>query len=338
VPLRVPNNGVGSLYRQYLESLRAVPDIADVAMASTYLPLFAGTSFTVQGAASDAATMAVQQSTYAMVSPDYFRTVRIPVRAGRVFTDADDGSGQPVAVINEELARRYFPGRSPLGYQIRAGEGPRAAVMTIVGVVGNIRPAMQLEPLPQVYVSYLQQPEPNMVLLVRTRSGPLPLAAMKRALWSIQPDQPLFAVRSLSEVVSQMAAEPRRSLAMLLGSVAVLAVIVSGAGLFTLVTYVATRRRREIALRRVIGAGALDVVRALSAPTFRWTCGGLVIGIIGATSAAGMLRATYAGVAATAPAVLVAISLSYTAIAVVALCAPAFAVWRSDPGEILRAE
>ena len=337
-PLRTPSGAVGPLYRQYLERLRAVPDIVDVAMASMYLPLFPGTSFAVVGEASDAATLSVQQSTYAMVSPDYFRTVRIPVRAGRVFTDADDANAQPVAVINEELARRYFSGRSPVGRQIRAGEGPRAAVMTIIGVVGDIRPALQLEPMAQVYVSYLQQPEPNMVLLVRSRSGPLPLAAMKQAVWSVQPDQPLFSARSLPDVVTTMAAEPRRSVAVLLGSVAGLAMIVSGAGLFTLVTYVTTRRRREIALRRVIGAGVLDVIRALSAPTFRWTCGGLALGVVGASSAAGLLRATYAGVVPTGPWLMALICVVYVALAAVALCAPAFAACRSDPGAILRAE
>jgi len=337
-PLTTPSAGVGPLYRRYLERLRAVPDIAHVAMASTYLPLFPGTSFAVVGGPSDAATLSVQQSTYAMVSPDYFRTVRIPVRAGRVFTDADGAGAQPVAVINEELARRYFPGRSPLGHQIRAGEGPRSATMTVIGIVGDIRPAVQLEPMPQVYVSYLQQAEPNMVLLVRSRSGSLPLAAMKQAIWSVQPDQPLFAARSLPDVVTEMAAEPRRSLAVLLGSVAGLAVIVSGAGLFTLVTYVTTRRRREIALRRVIGAGIVDVVRALSAPTFRWTCGGLVLGVLGSSSAAGLLRATYAGVVPAGPWLMIVICVLYIALAAVALCAPVFAACRTDPGSILRAE
>ena len=337
-PLRVTGADVGRLYRQYLERLRAVQDIGDVAMASTYLPLFPGTSFTVVGAAADAATMAVQQSTYAIVSPDYFATLHIPLRAGRVFTDADDTTVPSTAVINEELANRYFAGRSPIGLQIRAGEGPRAAVMTVVGVVGNIRPAMQLEPIPQVYVSYLQQAEPNMVLLARSRSGALPLAAMKRAVWSVQPDQPLFGVRSLTDVVTAMTAEPRQSLAVLLGSVAALAVIVSAAGLFTLVTYLAARRRREIALRRVVGAGRLDVVRALSVPTFRWTCAGLVGGVVGASVATGILRTMYAGVAAPAPMLLAGICLCYAAIAAMALCAPALATWRSDPGAILRAE
>ena len=224
-------------------------------MASTPVPLFVGSTFAVEGGAADAATLSAQQSAYIIVSPDYFATMAIPMLAGRVFTDDDQLGRPPVAIVNEELARRAWPGQSAIGRQVRSGEGPRAAWMTVVGVVGNVRPAMQLEPIPQVYVSYMQQPEPNMGLLLRSREGqPLPLAAIKEAVWSVAPDQALFGVRPVPDMLASMTDEPRRSLAVLLGSAATMAVIISGAGMFTLVTYVAARRRREIALRRVIGA------------------------------------------------------------------------------------
>ena len=193
--------------------------------------------------------------------------------------------------------------------------------------------------MPQIYVSYLQQPEPNMMLLVRARTAAgVPLPAIKRAVWSVVADQPLFDSQSLADVLTNMTAEPRRSLALLLGTVAVLALVISGAGLFTLVTYVTARRRREIALRRVIGAGITDIVRLLTVPTLRWTSAGLLAGIGGAVAGGSLLRAKYAGVAPDDPALIGLVTVFYLALAAAALCAPAMSALRRDPATILRAD
>jgi len=339
VPLRVQGPGVGVMYRQYLEQIRTLPDVNAVAMADAPLPLWPATTFAIEGAAADAATLSAQQSGYCIVSPDYFRTLGIPLRAGRFFTDRDDTASPLVAIVSEQMATTFWPGRSPIGRRIRAGEGPRAAEMTIVGVVGNVRPALQLEPMPQIYVSYLQQSEPNMMLLIRarTRTG-LPVQAIKRTVWSVASDQPLFDVRSLADRVTSMTAEPRRSLAVLLGTSAVLAVLISGAGLFTLITYVTVRRRREIALRRVIGADIGDVMRLLTVPTLRWTAVGLLAGFAGTAAGGAIMRSTYAGIAPDDPALSGLVTACYLVLALGALCAPAVTGLREDPAAILRAE
>jgi putative ABC transport system permease protein len=336
---RLQGPAVGEMYRRYLERLRAIPDIEAVAIANAQLPLFPSTNFAVDGGRADAATLSAQRAAYTIISPDYFKTLGIPVRSGRTFTDDDRAGRPPVAIVNEELAHTFWPGQQVIGRQVRAGEGPRSALMTIVGVVGNVRPAMQLEPIPQVYVSLLQQPEPIVTMLIRSRQGrPVPLESIKQAVWSVTPDQPLFDVRLLSEWLTTFTAEPRRSLAVLLGSGALLAVFISGAGMFTLVTYVTVRRRREIALRRAIGAGVRDVVRLVSAPTIRWTCVGLLVGLVAATSGSGILRANFAGVAPTEPALLAIVSALYLAIGCAAVWAPALSALRDDPAEILRSE
>jgi len=338
-PLRVQGNSLGELYRRYLEQLRAIPEFASVAMASPPLPLFPGTNFVIDRSAPDAATLSAQRAAYTIVSPDYFATMKIRVLAGRMFTDDDRAGRTAVAIVNEEMAQRFFHGQSAVGRQLRAGEGPRSAQMTIVGVVGNVRPAMQLEPMPQVYVPYLQQPEPNMSLLVRSRpTRPVDLSAIKHAVWSIQPDQPLFDARPLPDLLFDMTAEPRRSLAMLLGIGALLAVIISSAGMFTLVTYVTARRRREIALRRVIGAGSADVLQLVSGSTTVWTCLGLAIGLAAAVAGSGIVRSNFAGVAPTDAALLTTIGLLYLIVGAVAVSAPALGALRDDPATILRSE
>ena len=336
---RAQGSNAAAQYAQYLERLRGVPDVSAVAMASTPLPLFAGTTFAVEGGAGDAATLSTQQAAYIIVSPDYFTAMKIPLQAGRAFSD-DDQLGRPlVAIVNEELAHRAWPGQQAIGQRVRAGEGPRAAWMTVVGLAGNVRPAMQLEPIPQVYVSYMQQPEPNMGLLLRSREGqPLPLAAIKEAVWSVAPDQALFGVRPLPDILASMTDEPRRSLAILLGSAALMAVIISGAGMFTIVTYVTVRRRREIALRRVIGAGIRDVLRVVSVPTFRWMCVGLAAGLVVTIAAAGILRANFAGVAPNEPGLLLSVGLFYLAVGSAAMCVPVLSALRDDPAAILRCE
>jgi len=337
-PLRVQGNSLGELYRRYLEQLRAIPDIRSVAMASPGLPLFPATNFAIDRTATDAATLSAQRAAYTIVSPDYFDTMRVRVLSGRTFTD-DDRDGRPaVAIVNEELAR-FLAGASAVGRQVRAGDGPRSAQMTIVGVVANVRPAMQLEPMPQVYVPYLQQPEPNMSLLVRSdQARPVALSAIKQAIWSVEPQQPLFDARPLPDLLYDMTAEPRRSLAMLLGSGAFLAVIMSSAGMFTLVTYVTARRRREIALRRVIGAGIGDVLRLVSGSTVRWTCVGLIAGLAAAVAASGIVRSNLAGVAPTDAGLLFTISLMYLVVGAAAVFAPAVGALRDDPATILRSE
>jgi ABC-type antimicrobial peptide transport system permease subunit len=193
--------------------------------------------------------------------------------------------------------------------------------------------------MPQVYVSYLQQAEPNMSLLVRSdQARPVTLDAIKQAIWSVEPNQPLFDARPLPDLLFDMTAEPRRSLAMLLGSGALLAVIISSAGMFTLVTYVTARRRREIALRRVIGAGIGDVLRLVSGSTIRWTCLGLMAGLAAAVAGSGIVRANFAGVAPTDAGLLATMSLLYLAVGGAAVCAPALSALRDDPATILRSE
>src|SRR5262249_52382134 len=152
----------------------------------------------IEGRADDSTTLSNQPATYRIVSPQYFSVLRIPVREGRVFSQADAIGRPPVAIISEDMARQYWPGQSPLGRRIRAGQGPRSAVMTIVGVVGSVRPTVQLEITPQIYVSYLQQNEPNVNLLVRSSSGAsIAAEALKRAVWEVDPSQPVFNIQPL---------------------------------------------------------------------------------------------------------------------------------------------
>lgn len=215
--------------------------------------------------------------------------------------------------------------------------------MTIVGVVGNVRtmlqnPARSLgEDVPQIYVSYLQQSEPNAILLVRPAAGPLSIDAVKRAIWSVEPRQAVFGIRPLDELVSQ-SVRAQRFITVLIGCFAALALAMSMAGVFGVVSYLTSRRHREVAVRRAIGAKSADIMWLLSGQTFRWTLAGLAAGVGGAVLASRALRATVTGLA-DLDLTTVAIPIAgYLIVAAAAMILPALRALRVDPASALRAE
>ncbi len=227
-----------------------------------------------------------------IVSPDYFRALRIPLVEGRTFTVADTPDRPAVAIVNQEVARRLWPNESALGKQLRV---PRPT--TIVGVVGSTRMrSTALDMSPQIYVPSLQVWEPNASIAVRTVAGTAPpIQAIKQAVWSVAPEQAVFNIRSMRELLSRSSAEPRFR-TWLIGCFAVLALVLSAAGIFGLVSYLVSRRTREIAIRMAVGAQRRDVYWIVSRQTLASTCTGLVAGLAGAVAANRALGSGFHGV------------------------------------------
>jgi len=335
--LRTMPQQPADILARYVERISSVHGVEAVGAASGVLPGRPGVNFTIAGDAPDTATASRQQNTYQIVSGGYFAVMGIPLVAGRVFTDDDATGKPPVAIVNRELAERYFP-EGALGRQIRSGEGPRAATMTIVGVVGNVRPPFQTGDVPQLYVSYQQQGEPNMALIVRTSPrAVLPLAQIKQTVWSVDGRQALFGVGSLDEQIA-FATASQRALAILIGGFAVLALAISLSGIYAVVTYLVSRRVKEIAVRRAIGATATDVVRTLAAPTLRWTIVGLALGAVGAVSGTRLLRAAVTGVLPLEPALMSLVMASYFLVVVAVIAVASRSALRIDPAAALRGE
>ena len=329
-------NVLGTTYAQFLERVPAASG-AVAAMSSSPLPGWPGTAFSIVGRAEDAAARSRQTVSYQIVSPEYFSVLRIPLRDGRTFAATDTAAAPPVAIVNEELVRRYFAGTSPIGQQIRAGAGPREATMTVIGVVGNVKSVGQRDDVAQLYVSFLQQAEPDMFVLVRSTAAPVSIDAVKRAIWSVEPRQAVFGIRAFDEMVSQ-SVQRGRVITILITSLAALAVAMSMAGVFAVVSYLTSRRQKEIALRRAIGAQRGDVLWLLSGQTFRWTLAGLAAGIGGAVLAGGALRATVAGLADLDAAIVAYTCAGYLVVAAAAMLIPAARALRVDPATALRSE
>jgi putative ABC transport system permease protein len=328
---------LGDVFARYAERISDVSGVEAVGAASAVFPGRPTVNFSIIGAAAPASGETRQQSTYQIVSGGYFSVMGIPLIAGRVFTNDDTTGKPPVTIVNEELAERYFPDGA-IGRQVRSGEGPRAATMTIVGIVGNVRAPFQAGDVPQLYVPHQQQGEPNMAFIVRTAPHmPLPLAQIKQAIWSVDSRQAVFGVIGLSEQVA-FATAFQRALAILIGGFAILAVAISLSGIYAVITYLVSRRFREIAVRRAIGATAADVVRSLANPTLRWTAVGLVVGAIGAFSATRLLRAAVTGLLPLQPSLVSVVTASYFVVVVLVIAVASRGALRIDPAAALRGE
>ena len=334
----------GITYQQYLEQISSIPGIAHAAFADAPLPGSGGVEFSVIGRPDDAATLATQRAAWRIISPGYFDVLGIPLLSGRSFTGADHAKGEQVAIINQHMAKQFWPDQNPIGQQIKSGGGPRARVLTIVGIAGDVRPAHRLDAVPQLYVSYLQQSEPNITLLVRPQPGlDPPIDQIKRAIWAVASAQPVYDIQPLTRVIERTMAEARLMTG-LLGGFALLAFLMSTMGVYTVVSYLTARRTKEVALRRAIGATAGDVFRLLGVPTLRWTTFGMTIGMLGAVAAASMINrvgTTFdmpGDATRLEPSALVVTGIVYFFVVGVAVVIPAARALRIQPATILRAD
>jgi predicted permease len=339
VRMRGMGNGgpeLGEQYERYLDRLSAVPNVKAAAFASSVLPGRPGAPFTIIGRPQSAMTRSTQVASWQIVSGDYFSALGIPLRDGRTFDSTDRSGRPPAAIVNEKLAHDWFPGERAIGQQIRSGIGPRDATMTIVGVVGDVRPMFQAGDVPQIYVSYLQQSEPNIVLLLRASTGAaLPLDAVKQAIWSVESRQALFGIRSLDDTLSQ-SLQRQRSTSALVGGFAVMALLISVAGIGIGISYATSRRVKEIAVRRAIGAANRDVLWLLAGQTLRWSIVGLGVGIGGAMLAGRALRSAVNGLVPIDVTLAAVIALGYLLVVTIATLIPASRALAIDPAAALR--
>jgi len=219
-----------------------------------------------------------------MISPNYFKAMGIPLLQGRAFAESDGESSEHVAIIDEFLARRYWPNRSPLGGQIRTGIDSTDAAYTIVGVAGNVKTSDLAEQNPggQVYFSYLQRPRGDMNLVVRTAGAAAPaIGAMRSSLRRIDAELPLSDVKTMPERLARSVMDRRAAMALCLVFAGV-ALILAGIGIYGVLAYAVAQRRREFGIRIALGAQAGHVVGMVFWHGLKLAAAGLAVGVAGA--------------------------------------------------------
>jgi putative ABC transport system permease protein len=275
------------------------------------------------------------------ISPEYFRTLAIALKRGRKFTAHDDTTSVPVAIVNENLVRLFWPqypeGADPIGQHILIGNDPRP--VEIVGIAPNVRQSGRDDnPRPEVYLPCAQKPPLSAMLAVRTDGNPLSFAnAVRGQVLAIDRDQPVSAVASMDDLVEASEGQLRLMMTLLgtfAGSAALLAVI----GLYGLISYSVVKRTKEIGIRRALGAQRSDILSLIAGEVVRLTLTGVVLGIAGAFAITRLLKDLLFQVRATDPATFVGISILFVLVSVSASYIPARRAAKVDPMVALRYE
>ena len=325
-------------YQELLGRLGALPGVTDVALGDCP-PLAGGCNRTAlvlrdQPAPTDGSTALVGAH---WATPRWFSALRIPLRAGRVFEDADRLGRRKVVIVSEQTARKYWPNASPLGKPVAVMQGGFHDTAYVVGVVGDVRfRSAESPPEPDVYIPYYQSPRGGAIVYLRTAGDPASLAdAARRTIHELAPDLPVYDIRTLKSRVADATAQARFS-AVLLVLFAGAALILAAIGIYGVMSFSVAKRTREIGIRVALGAARRDVLRLIVGQGTALAVAGSAIGLVAALAATRVLGSLLYDVAPFDPPtyVLVVVLLSLTAI--VASWIPARRAARVDPVEALR--
>ena len=328
-------------YNRVLERVAALPGVS-YAGYTTAVPLEwkGGTSgFEIEGRPRD--PNVAYDANHRQVSADYLRAIGIPVKRGRHFTAADSEKSQPVAIINETMARQFWPNADPIGQRFRTGD--TSPWITVVGVAGDVRQmGVDVPVKAEMYVPYTQVP--GMVwfapgaLVVRTSADPMTLAPLVREeIRAIDPDQPVANVRTMNEVLGEETLQ-RRMGTTLLGIFAALALGLACLGIYGVLAYFVVQHTPEIGVRVALGAKAADILRLVLGRSAILVAVGLVTGLCGALALSRVIRSLLFDVSATDPATFVAVALTLGAVSFLASYVPARRAATIDPAIALRSE
>ncbi|HWS54860.1 MAG TPA: ABC transporter permease [Pyrinomonadaceae bacterium] len=331
-----------AFFHHILERLAALPNVEAVA-ADSNIPL--GTrrnsiAFQIEGRPPASSDQMLRAEAHE-VTPNYFRAMGIRQLLGRDFTTSDVVGAQPVVIVNEALARRYFPNEDPIGKRVSTSQPgePDAVWFNVVGVVGDVRHAgLAAEPGPQMYWAYYQDPVPNMSIVVRTKSDPAGIAALVREeIRKADGDIPSFSIRTLE----QMAADslmPSRVTMLLLGFFAAVALVLAAAGIYGIMSYSVSQRRHEIGVRLALGARPRDIIMLILRQGLILTLVGTFLGLLAAFAATRVMSSLLYGVSATDLLTFAGAPLALIAVAVLACLVPARRATKVDPMVALRYE
>jgi putative ABC transport system permease protein len=280
-------------------------------------------------------------------SADYFKTLGIPLLAGRVLTGSDRAGRPPVTVINESARRRFWPGENPLGKRVWFGgtTGPfadPAHAVEIVGIVGDVKYEAVDWPnatgRPEFYTSYLQFSYPDTMVIVKTRGSISSLVSdLRRAVASVDPGLPIYDVLTLDDRIAGALARPRFN-ATIVSGFAVVALLIAALGVYGMLSYSVTCRRREIGVRLAIGAAPPRIIKVILAEGLRLAIGGIIIGVGAALAAARLTRSLVVDVSPSDPRILGAVGVTMLVVAGLAALIPARRASAVDPVVVLRQE
>jgi putative ABC transport system permease protein len=333
---------VNDFFMRTVEQVRALPGVDGASLIST---LFLSstpnsTNFSIEGRPPFTAAESVEVP-FDSVAPGYFATMGIPVKSGREFTASDTAQAPAVAIINESMAKRFWPGESPIGRRFMYGgpPTPNAPWLTIVGVVGDTRRVGYDAPIrPETYVPMAQSPSPGMMMVVRSASDPAALASSIRGVVaSIDRSQPVHHVATVEQLLGNLTAE-RRLNTLLFALFAIVAALLAAAGIYGVIAYSVEQRTRELGVRLALGARRSEVFTLVLKEGLILALIGVVAGVTAAFGATQVMRSLLYDTSATDPATYALMAVFALLVAVIACLVPALRATRVDPLTALRAD
>jgi len=346
-----------AFYEELLVRLGNLPGVESVG-ATSQTPLSPGdnwSGFAIEGR-PDPPAGDQQQAAIRIVTNEYFQTLRIPLKKGRFFTGADarvalpvmryydqqpypahfkDPQAIPTVIINEAMARQYWPNEDPLGRRLRIIASPW---LSVVGVVGDVHhTGLNAKPNPEIYLSDLQEPSSTLAVMMRTSIDPLQLSgAARQEIKQIDKELPV-TITTMDQVFSNSVAGQRFN-ALLLGIFASLALILASIGVFGVINYSVAQRTREIGIRLALGAQRKDVFKLIVGHGLILALAGVAIGAVGAFALTRLMTGLLFGVSPTDITTFMSVSVLVIAVATFACYLPARRATRVDPLVALRYE
>jgi len=278
---------------------------------------------------------------FRIVAQDYIRTMHIPLIAGRDLTPRDERNTSQVVLINEALARRYFPNENPIGKHIKPGvaDTGEEKMREIVGVVGDVHHRNLWQATdPECYVPYDQAALGAMSIVVRAQGDPMNLLpSIREQVRALDTELPIYKARDLRDYVSDSVAQ-RRFTSLLVSVFAAAGLVLATVGLFGLISYSVEQRRIEIGIRIAVGAEKSDIIGMVLRSGVTLALAGILIGLAGTLALSSVLKSQLFGVTATDPLTFIGVALGLIAVATAACYIPAWRAANSDPLVALRNE
>ena len=334
---------VTMFYQELLTRLRASPGVQSAGL-TTILPLSGRgwtASYNIEGREL-APGEAGPHGAHGAVDADYFSTLGIPLLKGRYFKEQDNATALPVAIIDEKVARRYWPNEDPIGKRISFnfdGNEPNRVWREIVGVVGHAKIyGLDADAKEQVYYPHLQSAQREMSVVIRTAGSPQSLAALAQSqLWTLDKDQPITDIRTMEDRVAHSLL-PKQHLMLLTTLFAGLALFLAALGLYGVISYSVNQRSYEVGIRMALGAQRRDVLKLVLKQGLGLAAAGVVLGVAGALALTRLMTTLLSGVSASDPLTYVAVSVLLASVALLACYLPARRATRVDPMVALRYE
>ena len=331
-----------AFYDEVLSKVKTLPGVVSVGYTTSVPLQWPGGSngFLIEGTATP--TNAAPNALHRQISSEYFQTIGVGLREGRYFDLRDDENSQPVVIVNETLARKYWPGQSPLGKRIKFGED-NFPWITIVGVAADVRQVGMGAPVrAEMYLPYRQvngfpfyKPRD---LVIRTTGDPLQLvSSVSREIHAVDPDQPVSNIATLDQLLDQ-GAQSRRVGMLLLVAFAVLSLLLAVIGIYAVLAFFVTQHRPEIGVRLALGAQTRNILGLVLKKGMRLTLIGVVLGLIGSFALTRLISSLLFGVSPTDLTTFAVLAATLTVVALLACYLPARRAAKVDPLVALRYE